>query len=65
MKRGRGRFCSPASVTVKYLDLTVTVLPGPTEVTPKPSQELQLAHAGLGKRVVSIPEDSKHAEVLI
>lgn len=66
MKRGKGRFCSSAwSVPVKNIDLIIYVMPGPTNPTPNASKELELAHAGLSKRVVSVPEDSKHTKVLI
>ena len=66
MKRGRGRFSKPvSSVPVKFIDVTICVLPRPTDVTPKPAQELELVQAGLGKRVVAIPEDGTHAEVLV
>ena len=33
--------------------------------TPQGSQELSLLMAGLGKRMVSVPEHSDHAEVSI
>ena len=66
MKRGRGRFSKAASsVPVKTIDVPICVLPGPTVVTPKPAAELELAQAGLGKRIVQIPEDGTHAEALI
>lgn len=65
-KRGKGRFSSsPRSVPVKNLDLQINVMSGPTNRTPTGSKELELAQTGLGKRMVSVPEDSSHKEVLI
>lgn len=39
------------------------VLSEPSQFTPKGSEELELAHAGLGKRMLSIPDNLKHDEV--
>ena len=65
-KRGKGRFTSSArSVPVKNIDLVINVMAGPTNRTPTGSKELELAQTGLGKRMVSVPEDSKHKEVFI
>ena len=35
-----------------------------SERTPKPSEELALLHAGLGRRTVNVPEGASHNEVL-
>ncbi|XP_049335386.1 uncharacterized protein LOC111190119 [Astyanax mexicanus] len=64
-KRGKGRFCSSSRTTSsKHIDLTVYVLPSPSSVTPKASKELELACAGLGKRVVSVPDNFSYKEVM-
>lgn len=60
-KRGKGRISR--TVPIKCTDLTVCVLPSPTTLTPKPTVELELAQAGLGKKVVTIAEDCKHMDV--
>ncbi len=61
-KRGKGRF-TRAAPPIKFTDLTVCVLPSPTTLTPKPTVELELAQAGLGKKVVTIAEDCNHDDV--
>ena len=64
-KKGEGRFCNPARTTpIKSTGLTICVLLAPTTLTPKSSQELELAHTGLGKRVIPLQEESKHQEVI-
>lgn len=60
--RGKARFKTPDKPQ-QVTDLPIFVLPGPTTVTPKGSSELELAHAGLGKKVVLVPESAKHSEV--
>lgn len=40
------------------------VLPEPNQLTPKGSEELQLAHAGLGKRLLTLPDNLKHNEIV-
>lgn len=60
-KKGKARF--PRTVPIKHTDLTICVLPAPTTVTPKATAELELSQAGLGKKVVSVPEDCKHEDV--
>ncbi|TDG99288.1 hypothetical protein EPR50_G00209420 [Perca flavescens] len=40
------------------------VLSEPSQFTPKASEELELAHAGLGKRMLSIPDHLKHDEIV-
>ncbi|KAL7400264.1 hypothetical protein ABVT39_009454 [Epinephelus coioides] len=36
----------------------------PNQLTPKGSEELQLAHAGLGKRLLTLPDNLKHNEIV-
>lgn len=63
-KRGKGRFStSVRSSPAKTINLMIFALPGPTTQTPKSSKELELAHAGLGRRLVTLTEDCKHADV--
>ena len=65
--RGKKRFTSPAPAPciVKRTDFNMYVLSGPSEFTPKGSEELDLAHAGLGKRMLSIPDNLNHSEVIM
>lgn len=64
-KKGKGRFVNSARAAPrKCADLTIYVLPGPSTLTPKGSRDMELAHAGLGKKVVAVPEDSKHSQVI-
>ncbi|KAK0133371.1 hypothetical protein N1851_027118 [Merluccius polli] len=67
VKRGKGRFFSPARspAPVKNTAITVFALPGPTSVTPKGGKELEFSRAGLGRKVIPVSEDSKHLEVLV
>ncbi|KAL0993605.1 hypothetical protein UPYG_G00110430 [Umbra pygmaea] len=48
----------------KYLRLQFFLLPGPTDKTPKASQEIRLLEAGLGKRALTIEEDAGHEEIV-
>ncbi|XP_027138272.1 uncharacterized protein LOC109142316 isoform X2 [Larimichthys crocea] len=61
--RGKARFKTPDR-SPRVTHLPVFVLPGPTSVTPKGSMELELAHAGLGKKVVLVPECANHSEIV-
>lgn len=61
--RGKRRFSTPAPCIVKRTDFHMYVLSEPSQFTPKGSEELELAHAGLGKRMLSIPDNLKHDEV--
>ncbi|KAF4115241.1 hypothetical protein G5714_002730 [Onychostoma macrolepis] len=61
-KRGKGRISR--TVPIKCTDLTVCVLPSPTTLTTKPTVELELAQAGLGKKVVTIAENCKHMDIV-
>ncbi|XP_035987592.1 uncharacterized protein LOC118560566 isoform X2 [Fundulus heteroclitus] len=62
--RGRQRFSTPAPCMVKRTDFSLYVLSEPSQLTPKVSEELELAHAGLGKRILSIPDNLKHDEIV-
>ncbi|XP_056617686.1 uncharacterized protein LOC130432375 [Triplophysa dalaica] len=61
-KKGKGRFAR--TVPIKHADLTVCILPAPTTVTPKATDELELSQAGLRKKVVSVLEDCKHEDIV-
>ena len=65
--RGRKRFTSlaPAPCIITRTDYNMYVLSGPSEFTPKGSEELDLAHAGLGKRMLSMPDNLNHSEVIM
>uniref|UniRef100_A0A8C1TU23 Uncharacterized protein n=1 Tax=Cyprinus carpio TaxID=7962 RepID=A0A8C1TU23_CYPCA len=62
--RGKQRFSTPAPCIVKRTDFHMYVLSEPSQFTPKGSEELELAHAGLGKRMLSIPDHLKHDEIV-
>ncbi|CAL8350446.1 unnamed protein product [Boreogadus saida] len=62
--RGKKRFTSPAPCVVKRTDFNMYVLSGPSQFTPKGSEELEHAHAGLGKRILSIPDNLIHSEIV-
>lgn len=49
----------------KHTSLQFYLLPAPTDRTPQGSQELKLLMAGLGKRHISLPDNSNHAEVSV
>lgn len=61
--------CRPPSRLSKKRSGTKTtpiqffLMDSPTERTPKPSDELMLLQAGLGRRTVNVPEDACHNEV--
>lgn len=67
VKRGKGRFVTPARspAPVKNFNLTVYALGRPANITPKGSKDLELSRAGLGKRLITVPEDNNHSEVFI
>ncbi|XP_026065937.1 uncharacterized protein LOC113048368 isoform X2 [Carassius auratus] len=60
--RGKRRFSTSAPCIVKRTDFHIYVLSEPSQFTPKGSEVLELAHAGLGKRMLSIPDHLKHDE---
>ncbi|XDV52346.1 hypothetical protein PO909_021080, partial [Leuciscus waleckii] len=47
----------------KVISLNFYLLPKHTTITPLPNEELELLQAGMGRRTVSISEDSDHAEI--
>ncbi|XP_039681989.1 uncharacterized protein LOC120575337 [Perca fluviatilis] len=61
--------CRPPSRLSKKRSGTKTtpiqffLLDSPTERTPKPSDELMLLQAGLGRRTVNVPEDACHNDI--
>lgn len=63
-KKGKGRISSP-TYHKRVTNIAIYVLPGPTNLTPRASEELVLARAGVGKRVLAISEESKHDEVTL
>ncbi|MEQ2216173.1 hypothetical protein XENOCAPTIV_011829 [Xenoophorus captivus] len=63
--RGKHRFSTPAPCIVKRTDFHICVVSEPCQLTPKVSEELELAYAGPGKRMLSVPDNLKHDEVII
>ena len=61
--RGKRRFSTPSTCTVKSTAFHFFVLSEPTLYTPKGSEEIEFAHAGLGKRMLSLADHLKHSEV--
>ena len=63
--RGKKRFTSPAPAPciVKRTDFNMHVLSGPSQFSPKGSEELEHAYAGLGKRMLSIPDNLIHVRL--
>ncbi|XP_023822114.1 uncharacterized protein LOC105356421 isoform X2 [Oryzias latipes] len=62
--KGKRRFSAPATSLVKTCVFNVYVLPRPTDFTPKSSaEELQLATAGLGRRMISLAENWGHSQI--
>ncbi|XP_013884304.1 uncharacterized protein LOC106532729, partial [Austrofundulus limnaeus] len=62
--RGKQRFSTPAPSIVKRTDFHMYVLSEPSQLTAKGFEELELAHAGLGKRMLSMPDHLKHDEIV-
>lgn len=66
---GKRRFPTPVIKAVvaptKHTSLQFYLLPAPTDRTPQGSQELKLLMAGLGKRHISLPDNSNHVEVSV
>ncbi|XP_073670929.1 uncharacterized protein [Paramisgurnus dabryanus] len=62
--RGKKLFLSTPSTSVKTTDFQVYVLPKLTPVTPKGTEDLEFAHAGLGKRLLSLPDNLKHSKIV-
>lgn len=49
---------------IKKTDFQIHVLSEPTPFTPKGDEDLELVHAGLGKRLLTVPDNFKHSEVI-
>ncbi|MED6241901.1 hypothetical protein ATANTOWER_029670 [Ataeniobius toweri] len=62
--RGKHRFSTPAPCIVKRTDFHIYVLSEPSQLTPKVSEELELAYAGIDKRMLSVPDNLKHDEIV-
>jgi len=66
---GKRKFPTPVTKTVvaptKHTSLQFYLLPAATDRTPQGSQELKFLMAGLGKRHISLPDNSNHAEVRV
>ncbi|XP_046901646.1 uncharacterized protein LOC124484669 isoform X1 [Hypomesus transpacificus] len=62
--RGKRRFSTPSTCTVKSTAFHFFVLSEPTLYTPKGSEEIEFAHAGLGKRMLSLADHLKHSEIV-
>lgn len=64
---GKRRFPTPVTKSVpapsKHTSLQFYLIPAPTDRTPQGSLELKLLMAGLGKRHISLPDNSNHEEV--
>uniref|UniRef100_A0A9J7XWT8 HECT domain-containing protein n=1 Tax=Cyprinus carpio carpio TaxID=630221 RepID=A0A9J7XWT8_CYPCA len=54
---------SPA-IAIKYVRLQFLLLSSPTDRTPKPSEEIKLLEAGLGKRTMTVADNSCHEEIV-
>lgn len=62
--KGKKRFSLAKPVNVKKTDFQIYVLSEPTMFTPKGDEDLELLCAGLGKRLLSVPDTFKHSEVI-
>ena len=54
---------SPRTVNRKMQCFQFYLLPSPATMTPKGEDELRLCQAGIGMRMVSLPEDATHDQV--
>ncbi|XP_067298485.1 uncharacterized protein [Pseudorasbora parva] len=61
-KQGKRRF--PETKSIRTVSIQFFLLPEHTDRTPKGSEELRLLQAGLGRRVVSLPENATHKEIV-
>lgn len=65
-KCGKRKFPAPfKTFSPKGINIQFCLLHKPMTKTPQGSQELSLLMAGLGKRTISVPENSKHSEVSV
>ncbi|XP_067227454.1 uncharacterized protein [Chanodichthys erythropterus] len=62
--RGKKRFSLAKPVNVKKTDFQIDVLSKQTLFTPKKDEDLELLHAGLGKRLLGFPDTFKHNEIV-
>ncbi|XP_048017957.1 uncharacterized protein LOC125249671 isoform X1 [Megalobrama amblycephala] len=62
--RGKKPFSLAKPVNVKKTDFQIDVLSKQTLFTPKKDEDLELLHAGLGKRLLSFPDNFKHSEIV-
>ncbi|XP_048025604.1 uncharacterized protein LOC125254820 isoform X1 [Megalobrama amblycephala] len=62
--RGKKPFPLAKPVNVKKTDFQIDVLSKQTLFTPKKDEDLELLHAGLGKRLLSFPDNFKHSEIV-
>ncbi|XP_043086057.1 uncharacterized protein LOC122332742 isoform X3 [Puntigrus tetrazona] len=61
---GKKRLSVAKPGNVKKTDFLIYVLSKPTLVTPKVDEDLKLVHAGLGKRLLTVPDGFKHSEIV-
>ncbi|XP_049424248.1 uncharacterized protein LOC125883757 isoform X2 [Epinephelus fuscoguttatus] len=61
--RQNSRSLSKKRTGTKLTPVQFFLLHSSTEKTPKPSEELKLLQAGLGKRTANVPEDAGHKEI--
>ncbi|XP_073706232.1 uncharacterized protein [Garra rufa] len=62
--RGKKRFSVAKPGNVKKTDFQIYVLAEPTLFTPKGDEDLELVRAGLGKRLLTLPDSFKHSEIV-
>ncbi|KAK2886129.1 hypothetical protein Q8A67_016966 [Cirrhinus molitorella] len=62
--RGKKRLSVAKPGNVKKTDFQIYVLSEPTLFTPKGDEDLELLHAGLGKRLLTVSDSFKHSEIV-
>ncbi|KAI2645019.1 E3 ubiquitin-protein ligase UPL1 [Labeo rohita] len=62
--RGKKRFSVAKPGNVKKTDFQIYVLAEPSLFTPKGDEDLELVRAGLGKRLLTVPDSFKHSEIV-
>ncbi|XP_016397194.1 E3 ubiquitin/ISG15 ligase TRIM25-like [Sinocyclocheilus rhinocerous] len=62
--RGKKRFPVAKPGNVKKTDFLIYVLSEHTLFAPKGDEDLKLVHAGLGKRLLTVPDSFKHSEIV-
>ncbi|KAK7882204.1 hypothetical protein WMY93_028378 [Mugilogobius chulae] len=63
-KKVRPKICHQVKTVVKTTSVIIYALAGPTTTSPSGAEEMELAFAGLGKRVVVIRSDSNHEQIV-